>query len=85
MIVVHPTDPSTRCLSPIYEGLPDVRLFSSLRQRAEIIEAIRSAPLDEPVCPDPDVLPAVERTRKGLGFGNPDGGEVEVWIFLKRV
>lgn len=49
MIVVHPTDPSTRCLSPIYESLPDVRFFNSLKQRAEILEAIRKAPLDEPV------------------------------------
>ena len=49
MIVVHPTDPSTRCLSPIYEGLPNVRFFDSLKQREEILQAIRNAPLDEPV------------------------------------
>lgn len=30
-------------------------------------------------------LPAVERTRKGLGFGDLDGSGVEVWIFLESV
>lgn len=49
MIVVHPTDPSTAMLSSIYEGLPNVTLFDSYRQRTEILSAIASAPEDEPI------------------------------------
>ena len=49
MIVVHPKDPSTEMLRSIYEGLPNVTIFDSYRQRAEILSAIESAPKDEPI------------------------------------
>lgn len=49
MIVVHPKDPSTEMLGSIYEGLPNVTLFDSYRQKKDIISAIAAAPLDEPV------------------------------------
>lgn len=49
MIVVHPTDPSTRMLGSIYDGLPDVKLFDSYLQREEILSAIAAAPKDEPI------------------------------------
>ena len=59
MIVVHPSDPSTKMLSLIYEGIEDVTLFDSYLQRDEILAAIAAAPKDEPV-----LL---------LGHGSPDG------------
>lgn len=59
MIVVHPSDPSTKMLSLIYEGIEDVTLFDSYLQREEILSAIAAAPKDEPV-----LL---------LGHGSPNG------------
>lgn len=59
MIVVHPSDPSTKMLSLIYEGIEDVTLFDSYLQRDEILSAIAAAPKDEPV-----LL---------LGHGSPEG------------
>lgn len=47
MIVVHPKDPSTRFLHLIYEELENVRFFNSMRQREQIIDALRTAPKDE--------------------------------------
>ena len=49
MIVVHPTDPSTKMLSLIYEDVKDVTLFNSWKQRDEILKAIEAAPKEEPV------------------------------------
>jgi hypothetical protein len=48
MIVVHPTDPSTRMLSLIYENVKDVTLFDSWKQRDKILKAIAAAPREEP-------------------------------------
>ena len=59
MIVVHPSDPSTRMLSLIYEGIDNVTFFDSYQQRDEILSAIAAAPKDEPV-----LL---------LGHGGPNG------------
>lgn len=59
MIVVHPSDPSTKMLSLIYEGIEDVTLFDSYLQRDEILSALAAAPKDEPV-----LL---------LGHGSPNG------------
>ena len=49
MIVVHPYDPSTVMLGKVYEGLDNVTLFDSWKQRKQILEAIAAAPLDEPI------------------------------------
>ena len=49
MIVVHPSDPSTRMLSEIYKGIEGVTLFDSWKQRKEILKAIAAAPKDEPI------------------------------------
>ena len=49
MIVVHPKDPSTVMLKPIYEGIKDVTLFDSWTQKDEILKAIAAAPKDEPI------------------------------------
>lgn len=49
MIVVHPNDPSTRMLALIYEGIDNVTFFDSWNQREAIIDAISSAPKDEPI------------------------------------
>ncbi|MCQ2146479.1 MAG: hypothetical protein MJZ16_03080 [Bacteroidales bacterium] len=59
MIVVHPTDLSTSHLRYIYEGIDDVKLFTSYKQRDEILSAIAAAPKDEPI-----LL---------LGHGTPNG------------
>jgi len=59
MIVVHPSDPSTKMLSLIYEGIENVTLFDSYLQRDEILSALAAAPEDEPV-----LL---------LGHGSPNG------------
>ena len=59
MIVVHPKDPSTVMLKPIYEGIKDVTLFDSWTQKDEIMKAIAAAPKDEPI-----LL---------LGHGSPSG------------
>lgn len=49
MIVVHPTDPSTKMLALIYEDVKDVTLFNSWKQRDEILKAIKAAPREEPI------------------------------------
>lgn len=49
MIVVHPSDPSTKMLGLIYEGLDNVTLFDSWEQRDEIRAALAAAPREEPV------------------------------------
>lgn len=49
MIVIHPTDPSTRMLGLLYKDLPGVTIFDSWKQRSEILEAISTAPQDEPI------------------------------------
>lgn len=49
MIVVHPTDPSTKMLESVYEGLPNVTLFDSYDQRDEVLAALKAAPKEEPV------------------------------------
>ena len=49
MIVVHPKDPSTVMLASIYEGLDNVTLFDSWRQREQILKAIAAAPREEPI------------------------------------
>ena len=49
MIVVHPYDPSTVMLGKVYEGLDNVTLFDSWKQRKQILEAIAAAPLEEPI------------------------------------
>ena len=59
MIVVHPYDPSTVMLGKVYEGLDNVTLFDSWKQRRQILEAIAAAPLEEPI-----LL---------LGHGGPNG------------
>ena len=46
MIVVHPYDPSTVMLGKVYEGLDNVTLFDSWKQRRQILEAIAAAPLE---------------------------------------
>ena len=59
MIIVHPNDPSTVMLKPIYEGIKNVTIFDSWTQKDEIIKAIAAAPKDEPI-----LL---------LGHGSPSG------------
>lgn len=49
MIVVHPYDPSTVMLGKVYEGLDNVTLFDSYKQRKELLEALAAAPREEPV------------------------------------
>ena len=49
MIVVHPYDPSTLMLKKVYEGLDNVTLFDSWKQRREILKAIAEAPREEPI------------------------------------
>ena len=44
MIVVHPSDPSTRMLGLLYEGIDGVTVFNSWKQRDEILAAIAAAP-----------------------------------------
>ena len=49
MIVVHPYDPSTVMLKKVYEGLENVTLFDSWKQRKELLAALAAAPREEPV------------------------------------
>lgn len=49
MIVVHPHDPSTVMLGKVYEGLDNVTLFDSYKQRKKLLEALAATPLEEPV------------------------------------
>ncbi len=73
MIVVHPSDPSTRMLSEIYKGIEGVTLFDSWKQRKEILKAIAAAPKDEPIlllghgCPS-----GLYDMRYGLIIGDAD-------------
>lgn len=49
MIVVHPYDPSTVMLKKVYEGLENVTLFDSWKQRRELLAALAAAPREEPI------------------------------------
>ncbi|MBO7561944.1 MAG: hypothetical protein J6T04_03540 [Bacteroidales bacterium] len=49
MIVIHLSDPTTRFLHKIYDGIEGVRLFTSLTQKQEALKAIQAAPKDEPI------------------------------------
>jgi len=49
MIVLHLSDPTTRFLHSIYDGIDGVRLFTSLTQKQEALQAIKAAPKDEPI------------------------------------
>ena len=49
MIVVHPYDPSTVMLKKVYEGLENVTLFDSWKQRKELLQALVAAPREEPI------------------------------------